>query len=767
MTLELRYTTPAQDWERESLPIGNGFEGAGVFGGISGERLVLSEKTLWTGGPGGEEPYRHGLWESSPRPALAQVRRQLAETDGLEPADVADVPRAPKAGYGASQVFADVRIDTAHDESDVTGYERGLDLATATAWTRYTLGGTAFHREVIASNPDRVIVARLTADGPAGVDALVRVVTADGRTREVTATTDGLVVAGALHDNGMRYQLTLRVVTDGSVSVEGEHLHVTGTDELVVVIALATDYDLRFPGFRGELADVTARAERAASIGYDELKARHVADHAALFDRFALELTSPSDAPEPTTPELLAGYSDHAAGVRRRLVLDHRLALEELVVAYGRYLLIASSRPGALPAHLQGLWNSSTAPPWSCDFHVNINEQMNYWPALRTGLAEVAEPYYAFTAFLAETTGALLAEQLDVRGWSVLLATTPFAYAGVMEHATAFWFPEANAWLAHDIAEAVRTTGSDALLVDIARPVIHGVAAFWLDLLVEDPRDQTLVVSPSYSPEHGAFTVGAAMSGQLVHAVFVDALELLDPDDEVRAEVAAAIDRLDRPQGRLVGSAAGVEDRPGRSRRPPPARVATVRAVPRRLDRRRRRSTRAPVRCGDDPRRPRQRRTRLVSGVAIGAAGTAARRRRRVRRVRPARRRQPAAEPVGEPPAVPDRRQLRRHRGSRGDAAAVARGLDRPGRAEHDPAAAGAAVGMADRHRPRHRHACGAVVDMAWRDGSLTSVRIDADHPHAVRILGPGLVRSAPTSGRASPFSWTGSVSSNAEGRRR
>jgi alpha-L-fucosidase 2 len=759
VTLELRYDTPAQDWERESLPIGNGFEGAGVFGGISDERLVLSEKTLWTGGPGGEEPYRHGLWESSPLPALAQVRRELAGTEGLEPAHVASILGAPSTGYGASQVFAEVRIGTGHDESDVTGYARGLDLATATAWTRYTLGATTFGRDVIASNPDRVIVARLTADGPAGVDAFVRVLTSDGRSREVTATADGLVVAGALHDNGMRYQLTLRVVTDGSVSVEGEHLRVTGADEVVVVIALATDYALRFPGFRGELPDVTARADAAAAIGYAELKARHVADHAALFDRFALELTSPSDAPEPTTPELLAGYPNHSAA--------DRLALDELVVAYGRYLLIASSRPGALPAHLQGLWNSSTTPPWSCDFHVNINEQMNYWPALRTGLAEVAEPYYAFTAFLAETTGALLAEQLDVRGWSVLLATTPFAYAGVIEYATSFWFPEANAWLAHDIAEAVRSTGSESLLVDIARPVIHGVAAFWLDLLVEDPRDQTLVVSPSYSPEHGAFTVGAAMSGQLVHAVFVDALELLDPDDEVRTEVAKAVGRLDI--GLRVGSWGQLQE------------------------------WKTDLDDPDDHHRHVSQLFALFPGDSIDAADSAADR----AALRGAAATTLDARGNDGPGWCQAWRSALRARLHDGDAAYGAFGRlvgdnllpnlwgnHPPFQIDANFGATAAAVEMlvqshedwtgrdgqsTIRLLPALPSAwpagnvrgvvtrAGATVDMAWRDGAPTSVRIEAGHPHAVRILGPGLGEITADVAPGRPFSWTARARSGSD----
>lgn len=727
VTLELRYDTPALDWERESLPIGNGFEGAGVFGGVSSEHLVLSEKTLWTGGPGGSEPYRHGLWADSPVPALAQVRRELAaDDDGLDPAHVASILGAPPTGYGSSQVFADVRIDTGHDDAGVTGYERGLDLTTASAWTRYAIDGTSFERAVFASNPDRVIVARLGADGPAGVDALVRVSTADNRTRAVTATTDGLVVAGALHDNGMRYQLSLRVVTDGHVTVEGENLRVTGAGEVVVIIALDTDYALRFPDFRGELPDVTARADAAVGIGFERLRHRHVEDHAALFDRFALTLTGAGD--------------DDRLALEDRLALDDRLALEERVIGYGRYLLIASSRPGALPAHLQGLWNASTTPPWSCDFHVNINEQMNYWPALRTGLAETAEPYYAFTAFLAETTGALLAEQLDVRGWSVLLATTPFAYAGVIEWATSFWFPEANAWLAHDIAEAVRSTGSPSLLADIARPVISGAAAFWLDLLVEDPHDQTLVVSPSYSPEHGAFTDGAAMSGQLVHALFADALELLEPDDDVRAQVAAVIDRLD--VGLRVGSWGQLQewkadlDDPDDHHRHVSQLYAlfpgdSIDAAADRTPLRAAAEVSLDARGNDGPGWCQAWRSALRARLHDGEAAYAAFGRLVADNLLP--------NLWGNHPPF----QIDANFGA--TAAAVEMLMQsheewtgRNGRSTIRllpalPSAwsAGSVRGLVTR--------AGAVVDMTWRDGALTTLRIAADHPHAARIIGPGL----------------------------
>lgn len=762
MTLELRFTTPAQDWERESLPIGNGFEGAGVFGGVGGERLVLSEKTLWTGGPGGSEPYRDGLWAESPLPALAQVRRELTSSgDGLDPAHVASILGAPPTGYGSSQVFADVRIDTGQDESDATGYERGLDLATAVAWTHYTLVATAFTRAVIASNPDRVIVARLAADGPAGVDAVIRVLTADGRTRDVTPTTDGIVITGALDDNGMRYQLSMRLVTDGNVAVEGEHLRVTGAEEVVVVIAMDTDYALHFPSFRGQLPDVTARADAAVAIGWDELKRRHVEDHAALFDRFSLDLTSGGAAADRGAPD----HSCH---------LDDRLALDERVVAYGRYLLIASSRPGALPAHLQGLWNASTEPPWSCDFRVNINEQMNYWPALRTGLAETAEPYYAFTAFLAESTGALLADQLDVRGWSVLLATTPFAYAGVIEWATSFWFPEANAWLAHDIAEAVRATGSESLLRDVARPVISGAAAFWLDLLVEDPRDQTLVVSPSYSPEHGGFSVGAAMSGQLVHAVFVDALELLAPDDDVRAEVARAIDRLD--VGLRIGSWGQLQewktdlDDPGDNHRHVSQLFAlfpgdSIDAASDRAALRVAAATILDARGNNGPGWCQAWRSALRARLHDGEAAYAAFARLVADNLLP--------NLWGNHPPF----QIDANFGATTAAVEMLvqshedwTGRDGTSTIRLLPALpsawpAGSVRGVVTR--------AGATVDISWHDGALTSVRIDATHPHAARIIGPGLGEIAADIAPGNPFSWSAApgsssaASSNARDHRR
>jgi len=534
--LRLTYDRPATDWESESLPIGNGFEGASVFGGIDRETLVLSEKTLWTGGPGGSESYRHGTWSTSPLPVLGALRDELTRTPVLEPADVAARLGEPKAGYGASQVFARVDLVTGHDPRRVTDYRRGLDLRSALADVSYRLDDTGFRREVFASNPARVIAARFTTDRKAGMHLRLAVSTADNRTKRLSVDDTGITLTGALHDNGMRYKLALRVQTiGGTTTPHADALTVTAAEEIVLVLAFGTDYALTFPTFRGELDDTDSRVHAALAAGYDQLRQQHLGDYRSLFDRFDLELEAADRADRPaarTTDWALAHYQ------------PGDIELETLAVQYGRYLLISSSRPGALPAHLQGLWNSSTNPPWSCDYHVNINLQMNYWPARATGLAETEQPYHDFTHFLATTTGPLVARQLGAAGWAVLLATTPFGYAGVIEYATSFWFVEAAAWMAHDVAEAVRSTGDEQLLTDIARPVIAGAAAFWLDFLVADP-DGSLVVSPSYSPEHGGFTAGAAMSQQIVRAVLTDAVELLDPSDDLVGRARAALDRLD------------------------------------------------------------------------------------------------------------------------------------------------------------------------------------------------------------------------------
>jgi alpha-L-fucosidase 2 len=245
------------------------------------------------------------------------------------------------------------------------------------------------------------------------------------------------------------------------------------------------------------------------------------------------------------TDRLLAYYGETAATDR---------ALEALYFQYGRYLLIASSRAGSLPANLQGVWNHSNTPPWNADYHVNINLQMNYWPAEPANLAETAAPLFDFIDSLL-TPGQRSAHQISgAGGWTVFLNTNVWGFAGVIEWPTAFWQPEAGAWLAQHYYEHYRFTRDEQFLRERAWPAMKGAAQFWLDALRADPGDGTLVVSPSYSPEQGPFTAGAAMSQQIVLDLFSNVIEAapLVGDQAFDARVRAALSRLDT--GTRIGS---------------------------------------------------------------------------------------------------------------------------------------------------------------------------------------------------------------------
>ncbi|MFC4912635.1 glycosyl hydrolase family 95 catalytic domain-containing protein [Actinomadura gamaensis] len=339
---------------------------------------------------------------------------------------------------------------------------------------------------------------------------------------------------------------------------------------------------------RGD-ADVTAQAGRVGI--YARLRAEHVRDHRRLFDRVTLSLSAddlqsapPSPGgrehrPSSSSPTSLAS-SDTAAPraaapsaprpprpPRSGLPTDRLLAsygqgdgasdreLEALFFAYGRYLLIASSRDGSLPANLQGVWNGLVQPPWSADYHTNINLQMNYWPAETTNLDETAGAHDAFVDGLREPGRVTARELFGTRGWVVHNETNPFGFTGVHDWATAFWFPEAAAWLTRQLYERYLFTADPSYLRTTAYPAMREAAEFWLDNLRPDPRDGTLVVSPGYSPEHGDFSAGPAMSQQIVRDLLINTSEAagtLGVDPEFREEIAETLVRLDT--GLRVGS---------------------------------------------------------------------------------------------------------------------------------------------------------------------------------------------------------------------
>jgi alpha-L-fucosidase 2 len=550
----LWYDEPAPDaaagWESWSLPVGNGAMGAAVFGGIAEERVQFNEKTLWTGGPGVPD-YLYGNWPA-PRPgALDGIRQRIATEGQVRPEDVlaalglpSDTPRHRR--FGAYQSFGDVRLSTS-DPGEFTDYRRELDISRGLARVTYRAGGVRYTREYFATAPDGVVVMRIGADRPGRVNVGARVTVPANRTSTASAHRGRITVVGALNSNGMRYEAQLQVSPDGGRRVDNADgsVSVTGANSVTLVLGAGTDYAPDYPAYRG--ADPHERVHNMVSSasrkGFRQLRDRHVRDHTRLFDRVRLDLGG--RMPDLPTDDLLAGYGSGSAADR---------ALEELFFAYGRYLLVASSRPGSLPANLQGVWNNLEAPPWQSDYHLNINLQMNYWLAETTNLAETAEPFFAYVDGLREPGRVTARQMYGVgQGWVAHHASNIFGWTGAWDH-TAYFFPESGAWLSDQLYDHYRFTLDKRFLARRAYPVMKETAQFWLEFLQVDPRDGRLVVTPSRSPEIGPSTAGTSMSQQIVRQLFADVTEAAGVvgDTAFATTAADVLARLD--PGLRVGS---------------------------------------------------------------------------------------------------------------------------------------------------------------------------------------------------------------------
>jgi len=538
----LWYDKPALDWEKEALPIGNGRIGAMVFGGVDSERLQISEKSLWTGGPGSDGGYDYGLPKDSQAAAMRAVGKKLVDGATLAPDEVAKLLGRKMHNYGDYQSFGDLVIERIGDAAPATDYRRELDLYDGLSRVSFTQAGQKITREYFVSYPDQVLVAQLASTGKQKLR--IRLAVPDNRTIETRTDKTRLRVTGALKSNGLKYAAILRVITEcGQVTADEYSLIVDSDCPVTVVLGARTNYLMRYPDYRAagvEPADVAAAdVLKAAESRYAALLDRHVADHQHLYASLWLNLGADGAANMPTD-QLRAAYGGGDPA-------NDRL-LETLYFNYGRYLLIASSRPGSLPANLQGVWNDKATPPWNADYHVNINLQMNYWPAESANLVETVGPLFDFVEHLVPP-GRIAAERyFGAKGWTLFLNTNAWGYVGPIDWPTAFWQPEASAWLAQHYWEHYLFTRDDTFLRKRAWPVMKGAAEFWLDALVTDPKDGKLVVSPSYSPEHGPFTAGASMSQQIVADLFDSTLEAArrQGDAEFAARLTAALAKLDR-----------------------------------------------------------------------------------------------------------------------------------------------------------------------------------------------------------------------------
>ncbi|WP_269939519.1 glycosyl hydrolase family 95 catalytic domain-containing protein [Arthrobacter sp. HY1533] len=556
----LWYSAPAANWETQSLPIGGGHQGANVFGGLASERLSLNVDSLWSGGPGSKEGWTGGNWPSdgSKNGKLKEVRDEITANGSMNPGAVASklgipsysLPGGVIPGFGSYLNFGQFYFDVP-DASGTSNYRRDLNLGNAVAGVSYTKGnGAKVQRSFFSSYPDNVLVSRFAADRAGEINFTTRFTSPNGAVQ--TAAGNRITVKGVVADNGLKYEMQAHVVTDGgTVTVEGNDLKVTGATSATMFMTMGTDYKDNYPTYRGvdPHAAVTAAVDGAVAKGHDAVKAAHIADYKGLYDNMSLNLSGHLPAGVPTNT-LRSAYKGNGSEADK--------ALETLFFNYGRYMMIASSRPGSLPANLQGLWNDRNTPPWQADYHTNINLQMNYWLSEVTNLSETAEPLNDFMEALVEP-GKVTSKSIfgaDSPGWIVNQNTNIFGFTGVHDWAESFWMPEAAAWMMQPVYEHYAFTGDKTYLADKAYPMMKGAAEFWIHNLQPDPHDNNrLVVTPSYSPEQGPFTAGAAMSQQIVVNLLKDILEAaqeLNTDTAFQASLASTLNKMD--PGLAVGS---------------------------------------------------------------------------------------------------------------------------------------------------------------------------------------------------------------------
>ena len=529
--LSLWYAQPAAAWT-EALPVGNGRLGAMVFGGVSEERLQFNDDTLWTGAP-------HDYAHKGAAKHLVEVRRLLAEGKQGEAEELAmqkmmSVPLRQMA----YQPFGDVHLRFA--EGTPTDYRRDLNLDTGVASVTYRVGDVTFRREVFSSAPDNVIVVRLTSDPPGKLEFTACMSSPQPDTTLEAAGKNRLALRGRIQParhpagqravrNAMTFEAQLSVRAEGGATVTtDEDVEVTGANSAVLILAAATN----FVDYRDISADPAARCATALEAidgkGYDALCLAHEEDHQRLFRRVALDLGTRPISSRPTDQRIRTFDEDQ----------DPQLAA--LLFQYGRYLLIASSRPGSQPANLQGIWNHEIKPPWDSKWTVNINTEMNYWPAETCNLSECHEPLFDMIADVAESGRRTAKAHYDCRGWVLHHNTDLWRGAAPINHSNHGIWVTGGAWLTRHLWDHYLFTGNTAFLEERAYPILKGASRFFLDFLVEDPKTGWLISTPSNSPENGGLVAGPSMDHQIIRELFAHCIQasgVLDVDKAFRQEL--------------------------------------------------------------------------------------------------------------------------------------------------------------------------------------------------------------------------------------
>ncbi len=583
----LCYNTPANlsyfGWENEALPLGNGHIGAKIFGQPDCELIAFNEKTLWSGGSA-VEGFTGGVQNADHGEAYKKVQQLLLSGKDAAAVSAMRDLQGNQIGFGSYQAFGSLYLQFDHKDN-ADKFVRDLDFDSASAMVSYRCGKLAFTRHYFCSYPDNVFVGRIECadktpedkkapDAPAPtfsfdvyfVSEQKGIPTASGNTILIEGTVlanNGISAPDGEDKNNMKYAGGIRLlVQDGTVTAsEDGKLHVEDATSAVILATFATDYENRYPTYcdnTDPLRDkVLPCLDAAAEKSFGALYRIHLDDYRPLF-RASTLLLGEEETAHPT--DFMLNRFAKKGEFKRNLITA--------LYQYGRYLLIASSRDGTLPANLQGIWNAKNDPPWRCDYHLNINLQMNYWPAFVTNLAPVAKPFRDFINSLKEPGRVVARQTLGIgkdradgtpdckapTGWIVHTTVNPL---GVVAPGTSWrwgWAPVNGAWAAVQMFEEYRFTQDTQTLRDEIYPTLQESALLFSQMLAEDPATGRLVVAPCFSPEHGPLSVGGTYEQSIVYALFdatLQAAKALQTAGDTEGIDRALLDKIETQLPRL------------------------------------------------------------------------------------------------------------------------------------------------------------------------------------------------------------------------
>lgn len=537
--LKLRYDKPSGKIWEAALPVGNGRLAAMVYGNPGSELIRLNENTVWSGSPNrNDNP--HAL------AALPEIRQLIFDGKMKEASEMAAKNiQSEKINGMCYQPVGDLELVFPGHEQ-YTGYARELDLQTAVTATSYTVNGVKYTRQVFASIPDQAIIIQLTASKPGSITFNAGM-KSQQKSNVVTSGNNELVLSGISGDREgvpgkVKFQSQVRFKTSGGkASANGSAISVASADAVTIYVSVATNF-VNYADISGdEVKRTTAYMSKVWPKNFAGLLKDHIAAYQHFFNRVQLDLGT-TDSIKNTTDIRLRDFRN---GNDPQLVT--------LYFQFGRYLLIAASQPGGQPANLQGIWNPLMNPPWGSKYTININTEMNYWPAEETNLSEMHEPLIEMVKDLSVTGRETAKVMYGAGGWVAHHNTDLWRITGPVDGIYSAMWPMGGAWLSRHTWERYLFNG-DKKYLQTVYPALKGAAQFYLDFLVEEPVHKWLVVSPSMSPENSpkaypgiSIAAGATMDNQLVFDLFtntIHAAEILQTDKVLVEKMKAARKRL-------------------------------------------------------------------------------------------------------------------------------------------------------------------------------------------------------------------------------